>query len=115
MNARDLQRYKRLLFAKLDELSGMRAGVESPLMAAGALQGDLMDQASADAEAELHILVHQSDVRLLRAINDALARHRAGTFGVCEACKRSISKGRLEAVPWTRRCRKCKERQRSAA
>jgi DnaK suppressor protein len=115
VNARDLQRYKRLLLAKLDELSDTRVDLASPLMAAGALQGDLVDQANAGAEAELHIRLHQSDVRLLRAIDDALARFRAGTFGVCETCKRSISKARLEAVPWTRVCRECKERERSAA
>jgi hypothetical protein len=61
--------------------------------------GDLADQANADAEAELHIRLHQGDVRLLRAIEDALARISHDTFGVCEVCKRDISKARLEAVP----------------
>ncbi len=42
---------------------------------------------------------------LARAIEEALGRIRAGTFGVCEACKGTISKARLEGVPWTRHCR----------
>jgi RNA polymerase-binding transcription factor DksA len=29
---------------------------------------------------------------------------------VCETCQQPISKARLEAVPWTRHCRDCKER-----
>ena len=115
MNPRDLQRYKRLLLAKLDELSAVRAAGSPPVLGAGVPQGDLGDQANADAEAELQVHLHQSDVRLLRAIDDALARLRVGTFGVCEACKRSISMARLEAVPWTRLCRKCKEREQSTA
>jgi DnaK suppressor protein len=44
-----------------------------------------------------------------------LARISHGAYGVCEGCKRSISKARLEAVPWTRHCRDCKDREHSAA
>jgi DnaK suppressor protein len=83
--------------------------------AAGGLQGDVTDQANADAEAELQIRLHQTDGRLLRAIEEALARIRQGTYGVCVVCKQPISQARLEAVPWTRLCRECKEREHSAA
>jgi DnaK suppressor protein len=69
--------------------------------------GDLADQANADAEADLHIRLHQSDAHLLRAIEDALARIAQERFGVCEICSSPISKARLEAVPWTRLCRDC--------
>lgn len=111
MGARDLGRYKRLLLAKLDEFSATRAEVESSRIAAGTPEGDLMEQANADAEAELQIRVHKADSHLLRAIEDALARIRQETFGVCEACKQPISRARLEAVPWARHCRDCKERE----
>jgi RNA polymerase-binding transcription factor len=113
VNARYLERYKRLLLVKRDELSALRdesAGLVPP---AGDSGGDLMDRASADAEAELQLCMHQSEPHLLRAIEDALARMRTGKFGICEACKRPISKARLEAVPWTRHCRDCKERSRA--
>ena len=46
---------------------------------------------------------------LLRAIEEALARIKQGTFGVCQICKLPVSKARLEVVPWTRLCRECKE------
>ncbi len=111
VNARDLRRYKRLLLAKLDEVSATRSGAETLVPGAGGWQGDLVDQANSDAEAELQLRVHQSDARLLRAIEQALARIRRGTFGVCEVCKQPMSKARLEAVPWTRLCRECKEQQ----
>ncbi len=109
MNARDLDRYERLLVAKLDELSARRDGAETLVPGAGERPGDLADQANSDAEAELQVSVHQSDAHLLRAIEEALARIRQGTFGVCQACKQPISKARLEAVPWARLCRECKE------
>jgi DnaK suppressor protein len=106
-SAKDLQRYKGLLLEKQRELSSVQdAGARVP--AAGGLEGDLIDQANADAEAELQIRLHQTDTRLLRAIAEQ------GMFGACQACKQPVSKARLEAVPWTRLCRECKEREHSA-
>lgn len=43
----------------------------------------------------------------LAAIDRALARIDAGTYGVCERCGEPIEGRRLEAVPWTRACRAC--------
>jgi DnaK suppressor protein len=111
MNRKDLDRYKRVLLEKRGEVSIASAEVESPIPAAGRQQGDLVDQANANNEAELQIHLHETDLRLLRAIEEALARIRHGTFGACEACRNPISRARLEAVPWTRHCRDCKERE----
>lgn len=111
VSARDVERYKRLLLAKRDELSAARDETAALVPPAGGAQGDLMDRASADTQAELEIQLRKTDVRLLKAIEDALVRMRAGTFGVCETCKQPISRARLEAVPWTRHCRDCKQRQ----
>jgi DnaK suppressor protein len=113
VNAKDLLRYKTLLLAKRDELSAVREGVATLVPAAGESEGDLIDQANSDAEAELQIRVHHSDARLLRAIEEALARIRRNAYFVCEVCEQPISKARLEAVPWTHFCRDCKE-QKSA-
>ena len=113
-SARDLQRYKALLLEKQRQLSSVQGDAAARVLAAGGLEGDLIDQANADAEAELQIRVHQTDARLLRAIEEALARIKQGTFGVCQACKQPVSKVRLEAVPWARHCRECKEHEHSA-
>ncbi|HLB88940.1 MAG TPA: TraR/DksA C4-type zinc finger protein [Terriglobales bacterium] len=115
MDARELQRYKQLLLAKLDELSATRAEALTPVMGARGPRGDLIDQAAVQTEAELQIHLCQTDIRLSRAIENALARIRVGAFGVCEACKRPISLARLEAVPWTRHCRDCKEQEHKPA
>jgi len=111
MNAKDIDRYKHLLLEKQQELSAAATEARAPVPAAGTAQGDLVDQANADSDAELEIRLRRTDGRLLNAIEEALARIRSGTFGVCGACGRAISKARLEAVPWTRLCRECKERQ----
>jgi DnaK suppressor protein len=86
-SARDLQRYKELLLDKQRELLSVQDHAETRVRASGGLEGDLIDQANADAEAELQIRLHQTDARLLRAIEEALGRIRQGTFGVCQICK----------------------------
>ena len=53
MDRRELDRYKRALLAKRDELSLEDADGKSPIPAAGGWEGDPVDQANADVEAEL--------------------------------------------------------------
>jgi RNA polymerase-binding protein DksA len=85
------------------------------IQAAGRVEGDPVEQATAEAQAELEIQMHRTDVRLLRAIDEALGRISHRVYGMCESCKRPIARGRLSAVPWARHCRQCKEREHSAA
>ena len=85
MNAKDVLRYKRLLLAASGELSAIHADAAPRALGAGGPMGDLADQANAEAEAELHIRLHQTDARLLRAIEDALARISQDRFGVCRS------------------------------
>ena len=111
MHAKELQRYKKLLVEKRQELQMPCANAGAVIPGAGRVEGDPGDQANADAEAEHQIQLHRTDGRLSRAIEEAFARMKHGTYGMCEVCKQPISKARLEAVPWTRHCRECKERQ----
>ncbi len=97
------------MLAKRDELVAAAEGTESLVPPANDTSGDLVDWARADTEAELQIQRRQSHTHLMRAIEEALARINRGSFGVCEVCKDPISRARLEAVPWTRVCRPCKE------
>jgi DnaK suppressor protein len=109
LTVRDVARYRALLLAKRDELLAAAAEAESLAPPTNEKSGDLVHWARADTEADLQIQRRQSDAHLMRAIEDALTRINRGSFGVCEVCKQPISKARLEAVPWTRVCRDCKE------
>jgi DnaK suppressor protein len=113
MNARELNRYKELLLAKRRELTTARAGSESLAPSSGGDKGDLVDHAAAAVEAEVQVRLRETDSKLLRAIDEALARIERNTFGVCQACTKPISAARLDAVPWSRLCRKCKEQQQA--
>ncbi|MGA8185290.1 MAG: TraR/DksA family transcriptional regulator [Terriglobia bacterium] len=111
MEQKELERYKELLLAKREELSSAWRGRDDLAPPAGHLHGDPADQASAASEAAIQVRLHQTDSKLLRAIDDALARISRNAYGNCEACEEPISAARLTAVPWTRLCLNCKEQQ----
>lgn len=43
----------------------------------------------------------------LRALDSAVERMAAGTFGRCEVCGGAVGEARLEAMPATRKCIDC--------
>jgi len=72
---------------------------------------DIADRASSSYQKEF--LFHQSntDRQLLNMVDGALDRIRQGTYGECIACGNEINSKRLQAVPWTRYCISCQEKQ----
>ena len=114
MNAINLSHYKELLLAKRRALTAAKAGIESPAPSSGGDKGDLLDHASAALEADLQVRLRETDSKLLRAIDDALGRIEHHTYGICEVCVKPISPARLDAVPWSRLCRECKEQRQGS-
>ena len=82
MNATDMQRYKRLLLAKRDELTTRTNTAGSPAPGAN-LQGDSGDQASADAEADGY---RTGNGRRDRAYSVRLLAGRVGDWS-CYRCR----------------------------
>jgi DnaK suppressor protein len=112
MNKSDLLHYKNLLLAKQQEISAGKSIVGS-IPAVGEPGGDPADMAAGEIGAAVQMRLEQTDSKLSRAIEDALTRIRQNKFGICEECGQPVSKARLEAVPWTRHCKDCKEEQDS--
>jgi DnaK suppressor protein len=76
-------------------------------------QGDLADQADGNNEVHIQLKLKQTDAKILQAIEEAVVRIEKGTYGVCRDCGEPISPARLDAIPWTRVCITCKEKQNS--
>jgi DnaK suppressor protein len=74
-------------------------------------QGDLADQASGNNEVHIALKLKQTDAKILQAIEEALVRMEKGTYGICRDCGDPIAAARLEAIPWTRVCITCKQKQ----
>ena len=108
----DLEVYREALLRKKQELLGA-SGVR-PLQATmenNSRQGDMADQASGNNEVHIALKLKQTDAKILQAIEEALVRMEKGVYGVCRDCGEMIAAARLEAIPWTRVCISCKQKQ----
>jgi DnaK suppressor protein len=76
-------------------------------------QGDLAVQADGTNEVHIQLRLKQTDAKILVAIDEALLRLDKGTYGICRDCGEPIAPARLAAIPWTRVCITCKEKQKA--
>jgi DnaK suppressor protein len=110
----DVAAFKEALLQKKQELVG--AGTIRPLQASmenNSRQGDMADQASGNNEVHIALKLRQTDAKILQAIEEALQRIEKGTYGICRDCGEPIAEPRLNAIPWTRVCISCKEKQQA--
>ena len=110
----DVSLYRDALLRKKGELVG--AGGIKPLQASmenNTRQGDMADQASGNNEVHIALKLKQTDAKILQAIEEALLRIEKGTYGTCRDCGEPIAQARLNAIPWTRVCITCKEKQQA--
>ncbi len=111
----DYAPFKEALLRKRGEVLSAGGGAK-PLPATievNTRQGDLADQASGNNEVHIQLKLKQTDAKILQAIEEALYRMEKGTFGICRDCGEEIAEARLNAIPWTRVCITCKEKQSS--
>lgn len=109
----DVARYQDALLRKRAEIQSAGLGVK-PIQTTDGLssrQGDLADQATGNNEVHVQLKLKQTDAKILQAIEEALWRIEQGSYGVCRDCGEPVAAARLNAIPWTRVCITCKEKQ----
>lgn len=109
MRASDLKKYKGVLLTRKQELE--EAPERSTVVDEAMRIGDWVDHSSQENDLHINLALKQTDTKLVRAIDEALQRVDGGTFGICMDCEETIPQARLDAVPWTRVCVNCKEKQ----
>ena len=110
----NLEAFREALLQKKQELSDAASG--RPLQATmenNSRQGDMADQASGNNEVHIALKLRQTDAKIMQAIEEALVRIEKGTYGICRDCGEPIAEARLRAIPWTRVCISCKEKQKT--
>ncbi|HET8873515.1 MAG TPA: TraR/DksA C4-type zinc finger protein [Gaiellaceae bacterium] len=80
-------------------------------LVSGSADQHMADTATETVDREIDYTLEAHDERLLQAIDAALARIEAGTYGFCVNCGASIAPERLEAMPWTTLCIECKRKE----
>lgn len=110
-SADELEAYRLLLLKKRSELIGDVDHMEAEALKKNRMDatGDLSmmpihmaDIGTDNYEQEFTIGLISNEQETLKEIDAALARIRAGTFGVCEGTHKAIPKARLKAKPWAR-------------
>lgn len=117
----ELQLFKKIVLAMRDEaLSILRdcqesvRSIEANEPSYGSRERPVsFNERSADfAAREEYALLIDRQLRLLGYLEAVLKRIDEGRFGLCVSCKELIARERLEAVPHTRLCLRCKDRGR---
>ncbi|MSO29551.1 MAG: TraR/DksA family transcriptional regulator [Acidobacteria bacterium] len=111
----EMETYREALLAKRAELLGGAASkpLQWTMENNSGRQGDMADQASGTNEVHIQLKLKQTDAKILQAIEEALGRIEDGSYGACRDCGEPIAAPRLSAIPWTRSCVTCKEKQKA--
>lgn len=80
-------------------------------LVSGSADQHMADTATETVDREIDYTLEETDGRLLQAIDDALARIEAGTYGTCVNCGAQVAPERLEAMPWATLCIECKRKE----
>ena len=103
-----LEKYRLLLIAKRAELLGDVTNMENEALRSGGSGGlsntpqHAAEQGSENYDQSLSLNLAAQDRRLIKDIDDALARIESGTFGLCELTGHPIPEDRLNELPWAR-------------
>ena len=90
--------------AALDHLHGDHPGSLEDETGEQTFDNHLADAATATLDREIDYSLEENEVRMLAAIDAALARIEEASYGRCEQCGKEIEEERLEAIPWTTLC-----------
>lgn len=102
------------------DLERQRSALSSAIKALGAERStdhrrevikDPYGAASITHDDEINVTVADHRARQLEEVNRALDDIDAGRYGVCRECGEPIAEARLNAIPWSRLCITCKEKQ----
>jgi len=103
----------------LDKRRALQADVASRLKAGREARdrevGDDLDSSDADVQHGMDFTLLQMKTETLTAIEHALRRVEAGTYGICADCEDDIAERRLRAIPFAKRCHECEGRLETIA
>ena len=99
----------------LAQLAAQRGGVIGRAEVAAEHFGQPEDpRAQVATERELELALGERETAHLAAVEAALARIEAGTYGECTDCGAAITAARLHATPQAARCVHCQEKAEKA-
>lgn len=112
MNKKTLKYFEQELLKKRQELiEEASKTVSQDLKVRKGDLSDTVDRSSLETDRNFLLRLRDRERKLIKKIDEALARLKEGTFGICEECGEEIDEGRLKARPVATLCISCKEDQ----
>lgn len=120
MNKQELSKFKALLLKRKEELLKEIGHISKDTLsksqrdATGELSGytfHMADVATDNYDREFGLGIASSEQKVVWEIDEAIGRINDKTFGSCLDCGKNIVKKRLIAIPYTRFCVSCQEKE----
>jgi len=112
MSAADLRKFKKSLLKKRQEITGDVSNMETRALGSTGQDSSvdhLADFGTDNFEHSLTLGFIENNEKLVKEIDDALARLELGAYGTCMHCSCQISRPRLNAIPWAAFCIECQK------
>ena len=100
------EKRKTILKSAKDGMKTMLSGEVKEILGPGFDEGDMAVIAQIE---DMQSALLGKQAYLIKSIDEALQRLKAGTYDICDECDEKIGEARLMAVPFTRYCRNCQE------
>ena len=111
MDSRTLETYRQRLLTLQQQMLQRIFGMEESMLAMDTDRDiERTDRVQEEAVEVALTALDEQGRREMEAIQAALARIDAGTYGICDTCGETISAARLTAMPMASRCVECQER-----
>jgi len=111
MEKRELEYFKNLLTAWLEQLQHSAYSTVEGLLSVDSFSADYLDRASFESDRSTALRIRDRESMLINKIRKSLEDIDEGEYGICEDCGREIAFERLKARPIARRCIECKTKQ----
>ena len=109
MDAEQLEYFRSILLARRNELINEADRMVGYMQTGSNTYADTIDQANQEEEFTLRLKERDRERKLLRKIDEALAKIDRHEYGFCVSCGGEIGISRLKVRPTTDQCIDCKE------
>lgn len=109
MNAKQLAHFRQMLDALKAELAGDIERTVHTMQDEATVFADPNDRASQESDIALELRNRDRERKLIKKVEESIARIENGEYGYCESCGVEIGLKRLEARPTATLCIDCKE------
>lgn len=94
-----------------EQLDQLRVSYNSEDRREGSPFGKREEEANEASELENRLAMEKRVLEQLSEVENALTKFDKGDYGICEGCGEPINPERLEAIPQSKLCLKCKAKQ----